>query len=464
MTEPRYVGLDVHKRQITACIIDAQGKILQQREIPLTRARLEAFARRTLQPGDHVALEATTNCWAVAETLAGHVTRVVVSNPLVTKAIAQAKVKTDKVDAHVLAQLLRCDYLPSVWHPDAVTQQRRQLTGRRAGLVQDRTAVRNRIHSVLAMRLLEPPEGGLFSKPGLEWLDQVIAQQLDPLGQQMIRSDLALLQSLDEQIVQFDQELARRAYEEPRVRLLMTLPGVDVTVAESVLAALGDIDRFATPEAAASYLGLVPSTRQSGRHCYHGPITKRGNSQARWMLIEAAQHVLHHPGPLGHFFRRLKRRKNHNVAVVAVARKLVMIAWHMLRNNEPYRYAQPQTTATKLARLRIRATGKKRRGGVAKGERATAKLAGGSKTIKALDRVYQEEGLPGRQPLSAGEERTIQAADAKPFVESLAQDRVVPRGQASQALPDAPPRSGSSRGARGNKSSAKPKDGSPRPE
>src|SRR5205085_9883375 len=108
--------------------------------------------------------------------------------------------------------------------------------------------------------------------------------------------------------------------------------------------------------------GLAPSTKQSADKCYHGPITKQGNGTARWMMIQAAQHLAAHPGPLGVFFRRLAKRKNRNVAVVATARKLVVIAWHMLTNNEPYRYAVSDTVHRKLGRLHYRATGKRRRG------------------------------------------------------------------------------------------------------
>jgi transposase len=346
---------------------------------------------------------------------------------MATKAIAQAKIKTDKVDAEVLAHLLRCDYLPDVWHPDPQTQRMRQLTGRRAALVQQRTAICNRIHSVLAMRLIEPPQY-LFSKSGMHWLQQQVnGSGLDEEAMRLITSDLTLMHQLEEQIDSFDQLLVEHAWQDPRVRLLMTLPGVGVTVAVALLAALGDITRFATPEQAAAYLGLVPITRQSAAKCYHGPITKQGNVQARWMLIQAAQHLERHPGPLGNFFRRLKRRKNHNVAVVACARKLVIIAMHMLKNNEPYRYAQPQTTETKLRTLRVRATGRRRRPGMPKGQKAMAKLPGGSRTVKSLDRIYDEEGLPRRHEFPEGERKMLDQQDCSGFVTSLAQDRVVPR-------------------------------------
>jgi transposase len=436
----RSVALDIHKHEATASIVDPQGRELLSRRFELTRLSLHAFARTTLRPTDRVALEATTNCWAVAEILRPWVAEVIVSNPMATKAIASAKVKTDKVDAHVLAQLLRCDFLPRVWPPDPHTQQLRQLTGRRAALVQQRTALQNRIHSVLAMRLIPVPVERLFSLAGQRWLQSLLPQHgideverpaiaLDEEGQLLIESDLVLLAGVQQQIDRFERVLAERGWSDARVKLLMTLPGVDVATAETVLAALGDIGRFATPEKAAAYLGLVPSTRQSAQKCYHGPITKRGNTQARWMLIQAAQSIARHPGPLGAFFRRLKRKKNHNVAVVAVARKLVLIAWWMLTKNEPYRYALPRSTETKLSRLRVTATGAKRRTGPPAGERCVAKLPGGSRTIRSLDQVYAVEDLPARQPLTAGEQRTLRATETVEFVQGLEREHVIPRRQ-----------------------------------
>lgn len=438
-TRIRYVGLDVHKHLLVACIVDHTGRKVHGQELALRRDTLEVFATKYLHPSDHVALETTTNCWAVADTLRPHVARVVVSNPMATKAIAQAKVKTDKVDAHVLAQLLRCGFLPEVWQPDQATRRLRELTGRRSALIGQRTAMRNRIHSVLAMRLVHAP-ARLFDPDGLQWLATV---ELDPQGRMLVDSDLRQLAFLQKEIDAIDEELARRGYASDAVKLLMTLPGVDVTTAEAVMAAWGDVSRFPDGDHAASYLGLTPSTKQSAGHCYHGPITKRGNSQARWMLIEAAQHVDRHPGPLGHFVRRLMRKKNRNVAVVAGARKLAMIAWQMLTHGEPYRYALPKTTQIKLARLRVKATGQRRKGGVPKGQKSVATVpgrVGGSRTIRSLGEVCQSECLPQPQPLSAGEKRTVTATGSQALVEQLAHRQVVPRGGKSKSAPAAKPR------------------------
>jgi len=429
----RFVGLDVHKRVVEACVIDQGGEVVRRERFVLSRRILERFAARVLRSSDCVALEVTTNCWAVADALRPHVARVTVSNPMATRAIAQAKVKTDKVDAHVLAQLLRCDYLPEVWQPDEATRRLRELTGRRSALVGQRTRMRNRIHSVLAMRIVEAP-ARLFNAEGLQWLGNL---ELDAQARMLVDSDLRQLDLVRKEIDALDAELARRGYARAEVKLLMTLPGVDVATAEAILAAWGDVQRFPDGDHAASYLGLVPSTKQSANQCYHGPITKRGNSQARWMLIEAAQHLDTHPGPLGCFFRRLLRKKNRNVAVTAAARKLAWIGWRMLVTGEPYRYALPRATQTKLSRLRVKASGQRRKSGSPKGTKCIAKLPGGSRTIRSLDEVCQGEGLPQPQPLSRGEERTVARAGCQALVAQLAQRQVVPRRGASAGTPAA---------------------------
>ena len=124
----RYVGLDVHKQSIVACLLDSEGRLKKWTTIACTRAAIKEFAEEQLESSDAVALEVTTNSWTVAEILEPYVARVVVSNPLKTKAIAESTVKTDKVDSQTLARLLRVGFLPEVWHPSGQFQLLRQLT------------------------------------------------------------------------------------------------------------------------------------------------------------------------------------------------------------------------------------------------------------------------------------------------------------------------------------------------
>jgi transposase len=433
-----YVGLDVHKRVVEAVVLDEAGKVRHRPRFPCTREELERFAKKHLGPNARVALEATSNTWSVVAVLKPLAAEVVVSNPLRTRAIADAKVKTDKIDALVLAQLLRADFLPRVWEPDQPTQARRRLTHRRASLVSDRTRVKNRIHAVLHQRLIHAPVDDLFGTKGRAWLETV---ELDAAGRAALDSELRLLGQIEAEMARLDEALAVDGYDEPKVRLLMTLPGVDVAVAQTLLATLGDISRFRSPDHAASYLGLVPSTYQSGDpdKVYHGRITKQGKGQARWMLVQAAQHVGTHPGPLVNFFRRLTKRKNRNVAVVATARKLITIAWHMLKNNEPYRYAVPRSTDTKLARLRVKATGERRRGGTPKGQPRHEHYGTGKATraVPALDTIYEREGLPKTAPLPNGEIRMLREQRLLKHLEQTSRPQRVPRRAQPTAAPQA---------------------------
>lgn len=420
-----FAGLDVHKKETEAVVVDDAGSVLLRERLATRRETLEKFAHRHLREC-RVALEATTNTWAVVGVLQPLVKEVVVSNPMRTRAIASAKIKTDRIDALALAQLLRSGYLPSVWCPDEATRVLRQQTSERANLSVDRTRLKNRIHAVLHQRLITPPREDLFGKAGMSWLAQL---DLDEQGRQTLARHLRQLMQVETEFHLLDDELAEHAYEHPQIKLLMSLPGVDYAVAESMLAVLGDYSRFDDPDRAAAYFGLVPSTHQSGPHCYHGRITKQGSSHGRWMLIQAAQHVARHPGPLGVFFRRLARKKNRNVAVVATARKLVTIAWHMLRNNQPYRYAQPKTLAAKFSRLRVRVTGRKRKGGTPKGQARSASYGLGKRTraVPALDDIYDSEGLPAAYTPRAGEQAMLQRLGVTEFAAQIRNRHRMPR-------------------------------------
>lgn len=421
-----YVGLDVHKRVVEAAVLDAHGQLVGRERFAATCEALERFAHEWLTGDDALALEATTNTWAIVAVLQPHVARLVVSNPLLTRAIAQAKVKTDRIDARVLAELLRAGYLPEVWIPDAATRALRELTQRRAALVGQRTAVKNRVHAILHQRLIHAPVADLFGRSGRAWLETLA---VDAQGRALLDAERRLLDALEREIQALTEQLAVSGHPDPRLRLLLTLPGVDLAVAQTLLAALGDVRRFQSPDHAASYLGLVPSTRQSAEHCYHGLITKRGRSQARWMLVQAAQHLARHPGPLGVFFRRLAHKKNRNVAVVATARKLVTIAWHVLTTGEPYRYAQPRTVEAKLARLRVTATATRRRGGNAKGTPRPASYGTGqsARTVPSLDDLLARENLPALRPLPPGEQRMLRDTNTEAFAQSVRVTHRVPR-------------------------------------
>jgi transposase len=427
----RFIGLDVHKRVVQACILDVDGVPLDAIRFDLTLDSLHGFAKQYLDDDCAVALEATTNTWAVVDVLAQYGPQITVSNPMRTKLIAAASIKTDKVDALVLAQLLRCKYLPSVWIPDAKTRGERSLASRRSALTRQSITLKNRIHSVLHQRLIQPPNE-LFSATGIDWLKQV---ELAAVARGEVDSLLRMLDALGLEQSALRAEIDQVAYASDEIKWLITLPGVDVTTAHAIMAAIGDISRFASDQKLAAYFGLVPSVHQSAEHCYHGHITKQGNSNVRWLLIQAAQTAAKHPGPLGHQFATLERKKNRSVAIVAIAHKLAILVWHLLTTHTPYRYALPSTVATKLARLRVSQTGK-RKTGTSKGQPRSPNYGTGvgTRQKKSLARVLESEHLPSTTNAPPGEQRVIAELQLQSFVKEIQTESRKPRRRQDRKL------------------------------
>lgn len=352
----RTIGLDLGRHTGEAALIDERGRRSSLGHLEVRRDALEAFAA-TLGPGDQVVLEASTNTWAIADILAGHAGRVVVSNPLRTRAIAQAKTKTDEIDARTLAELLAADYIPEVWQPDEATRELRRRVAFRAGLVRSRTLLRNRVHAILGAALVDPPVADVFGVRGRAWLATV---PLGPDAREALEAHLRLHDATASELERAEVSIARLVVEDPGVRHLLTIPGVGLTTAAALRAVTGDVTRFPRPAKLASYLGLDPRVRQSGQHSFTGHISRAGQAHARSLLIEAAHSSVRTPGPLRAFYLRVKARRGANVAVVAVARKLAVLAWHLLTHDTDYRFSPPTRTAEKLRGLELLAGGPKR--------------------------------------------------------------------------------------------------------
>ena len=362
----RIIALDVHRSFAQTAILE-NGKLRDAGKIDLEYSRLLRFARK-LKPDDEIVIEATGNTSAIVRVLLPFVGRVVIANPILVRAIAWAKVKTDKIDAAVLAKLHASGFLPEVWMPDEETEARRRVVAERTQLVSQMTRLKNRIQSVLHANLIPPYKGVLFSQRGRAWLE---AQPLAKDQRRVIVRHAGELDRLGAELAEVDKSLAQKALDEPQVKRLMTITGVNSTVAMSVLAAIGDIHRFSSPEKLVSYFGLNPRVRQSGdKPAYHGRITKQGRAHARSMLVEAAWVISGAPGPLRAFFIRIRDKRGKHVAAVATARKLAVIIWHILSKDEDYTWNRPALLQWKLRKLELKAGHPSRRGGRQKGSAA----------------------------------------------------------------------------------------------
>jgi transposase len=359
----RAIGMDVHRSFAQIAVVE-NGLCRDEGKIGVKPEDLRAWAEEFLKPDDQVALEATTNSDAIALFLRPLVAKVVVSNPRKTRAIAEAKVKTDKVDARILAQLLAVDFLPSTWVADDRTRLLRRLTLRRDHLVRQRTRLKNQTHAILARNLVPTcPHADMFSRIGRSWL----AKQAVPSDER--RSIEALLRQIDfhtDELKTIEHDIAVQAVNDPVIARLMTVPGVNVTVAISIVAAVGDFKRFETPSQLVSYLGLNPRVHQSGNGpAVHGRITKAGHSHARGMLVEAAFSASKAPGPLRAFYKRVHARRGFQIATVATARKLLVLCWHLIVREEDYAFSRPSLIAHKRRQLKLAAGAESKRGPVA---------------------------------------------------------------------------------------------------
>jgi transposase len=326
----------------------------------MTRSGLEGFGR-SLGKEDEVVIEATGNAMAVVRVLSPYVARVIVANPLQVKAIAHAHVKTDKIDAGVLASLRAADFLPEIWLPDSDTERLRRLVARRNQVVRHRTRVKNEVHAILHAHLIPLcPHADLFGRLGRIWL----AQQVMPDDEcAAIARHLRELDWLSEDLGVLDKEIAQAASKDPTVKRLLTITGINLIVAAGLVAAIGDVRRFPDPQKLVSYVGLNPRVRQSGLGlAQHGRISKRGRSHARAMLVEAAWAAAKAPGPLRAFFLRIRARRGHQIAAVAVARKLTVLCWHLLTKGADYQWARPALVANKLRAMELQAGQPARKG------------------------------------------------------------------------------------------------------
>lgn len=417
---PRYFGIDLAKRETQLSVLNSSGSEVQQKRFSTSRDEFLRLASE-LNETDTVALEVTTNSNSIARLIRDNSTaRVIVSNPIKTKVIAQARIKTDKIDARVLAELARVSYLPEVWLPDEDTEGLRQFITDRTSLVRRRTECKNTIHSILHRNLVRESHSDLYGKAGREWLESVIrgegtsvpVPQLDRLRIGSLLNEVdridALVDDLESVIASY---IAVRPDLKDQLDRLMSVPGINLVTGAGILATIGDVTRFPTKKKLAAYFGVVPSVRQSGDTSRNGRITKQGKAEARWLLIEAAEALRKVPGPMRALFRRVARRKNHNVAVVAVARKLVELIHHLLTNEEDYIYKLPRLTQEKRARWRYLAR-----------QKSGVRLASAARKISGRPTLYGTGiGIQGRKLKSQIAKQA--AANAENLYEAIVEQR-----------------------------------------
>jgi transposase len=343
----RYVAIDAHKNYVMVGGLNArQETVLEVRRVEMEN--YPRWAKASLRPGDAVVIEATTNTWTLYDVTLPLVSKVVVAHPLEVKQIANARVKTDKHDVHCLARLLVAGLVPEVWVPPVEVRELRTLVAHRRRLVKMRTMTSNRLHSVIHRNNLVPPEGGFFAAANRGWWEGLSLSAVEKL---QVRQNLAMLDHLAPLIAEIDQELARLSTTAPWSEdspYLLQLPGFGLINTMTVLSAIGDVSRFPTSKKLVGYSGLGGSVHDSGQTHFTGRITKQGRKELRWALVEAAWIAVEHHPYWKQEFQKLTHRMKSNKAIVAIARKLLVVIWHVMSERVADRQADPAMVAFKL--------------------------------------------------------------------------------------------------------------------
>jgi transposase len=333
-----YVGLDLSRKRVDFDVLREDGTRYRRGDAPADRDGLRGLVHRLGDAGEPMlaVIESMTGARFVHDELERMGWDVLIADAYRVKGLAPLACKTDKIDCWVLAELARRELIPEIWLPDTRVRGERERTRFRLHLVKHRTALKNRVHSILFQHGLSYSGRDLFGAGGRRLLARLA---LPEPWASTLQASLLLIDQLDQQIDALEREIRRLTREHPYTPLLQSCPGIGFVLAVTIAAELGDINRFASPRKLIGYTGLTPSVEQSGERDRRGPLRKNGPDYLRWALIEAAHTAGRDPRyqPVVERMRaRYGKKRGGKIAAIEIARRLSEAIWHMLTKNEPF--------------------------------------------------------------------------------------------------------------------------------
>jgi transposase len=332
-----HIGVDYHKKFTYIVVKDSRGKELRTGQVLNTKRNIKEFLKPFDGAKSHAVVEACRNYEVMYDWLDEIVDDVILANPMKVKAIAEAKIKTDKIDASVLSDLLRADLIPAAHSPSHQARELRMALRERMFFVRIRTMVKNRIYGIFDKYPEEikklSKETDLFGRQGRENLKLI---EVSELHRTLIDRELELIDDLNAKIKAAEETIKGLTKNNGNVTRLKTIPGIGEFLARLIEAEIDDIHRFRNAKKLAAYAGLVPSTYSSGGRTVNGKIIKSGNRWLRWAFVEAVSPAVRSDTELKNDYERLKKRMTKNKAKVAMARRLLAIAYKVLKEERFY--------------------------------------------------------------------------------------------------------------------------------
>jgi transposase len=343
-----HAGLDLSRKRLDVCLLSGEGELVDELAAVPDAGGLEALADRVSDYEEPVCavIESMTGARFVHDTLESHGWSVEIADAQKVKGLAPLAVKTDRIDARVLAVLSQLDLVPAIWLPDPRVRRERELARFRLHLVKHRSQLKHRIHSALMSFGRPCPVTDLFGVEGRELLGRL---EIPEPWRGNVAASVLLIDSLEAQIAEINARLRADGADHPYVPNLLTVPGIGWVLAFTIAAEIGDISRFPSATKLTGYTGLCPRVVQSGESDRRGPLTKQGPRYLRWALLEATMHALRHPAYAERYQRnkhRLGKQRGAKVAQIDIARKLTVAIWNMLTRNQSF---APRGAAYRLA-------------------------------------------------------------------------------------------------------------------
>ncbi len=353
-----HLGIDVGKRKCRAAIKDDKGNVLDEFFFGNDGDGIQNLLSRIQSCGKcstRAVLESTGNMWMrIHDTLEENGIDTKLANPYKTRIIAEARIKSDKLDARILSDLLRTDLIYESYVPKHEDRDRRSLVRHRITLSRTKTKLVNKVHSILDKYDYRTELTDIFSKSGIEWLKS-LSPLVTPVDRIILDSSIVSIEAINQQIDIVSKEISKYAsLDNKDVKILLSITGIDIFSAMLISTEIVDVRRFSTPWKLVSYAGLAPSTRESSGKTKTGKITKQGPPWLRWILVQCALVAIRYDAHLRIFYDRIKNRRGHATAIVATAKELLVIIWYMLTRNELYRYMDKQRYERKLQKLEHR--------------------------------------------------------------------------------------------------------------
>lgn len=336
----QYIGIDLHKATSFVTRMDERGQILEQVNLSHATGALQRYVT-TLPPDARIAVEATGNWMWLYELIEDRQPALVLAHPLKTKAIASARIKTDKIDATTLAHLLRTDLLPAAYIPPRAIRDTREVLRYRASLGRLSTQVKNKISALLSKTGVQTPTKTAFGVKSRRFLATVAVR---PCYRTALDGYLRLLAAITVEQQQVSQHVEVQAAADPQARLLQTMPGIGAYSALLILSELGDVHRFPDSRHLCSYAGLVPAVHASGGKTRLGRLTKQGSAWLRWILVELSVHAINGAPQFRQLYWRVAQKHGRHPARIAVARAMLKTIYAMLKTQQPFRAMSPRLT------------------------------------------------------------------------------------------------------------------------